>query len=202
MRDDTHRCHVQLLSITEPQTFCGATAASHRKSAAHFFLSSFQKYLTLHIRFSNGQLLRLLNTACVCLCHEYIQMKGRIDLVAVLFLFSPCEGGRKSLHSTYWASLKEKLGVQPSEVAECRRNPACVETSVKGWQRTGGVAVTLCSPLLCGLASGLQGNNLHPVNSILLYFVKPSREIVIIDILSLKKKTRLDEEPKFPLLSH
>lgn len=122
MRDDTHRCHVQLLSITGPQTFHGDTAASDPKSAAYFFLSSFQQYLTWYLRFSNRQLLWLLNTACVCLCHEYIQMKGRIDPVAVLFLFSPCEGGRKLLHSTYWASLKEKLGVQRSEVAKCRRN--------------------------------------------------------------------------------
>lgn len=70
-RDDTHRCHVQLLSITEPQTFHVATAASDLKSAAYCFQSSFQHYLTLNIRFSNRQLLELLNTACVCLCHEY-----------------------------------------------------------------------------------------------------------------------------------
>lgn len=168
--------------------FSWSNSASDPKSAAHFFLSGFQKYLTLYIQFSNRQLLRLLNTACVCLCHEYIQMKGRIDLVAVLLLFSPCEGGKKSLHFTYWASLKKKLGVQPSVVAKCRRNPARVETSVKGRQQTGGVAVTLCSPLLCGLARSLQGNNLHRVNSILFYFVKSSREIVIIDTLSLKKQ--------------
>lgn len=41
---------MQLLSTTEPQTFHGATTASDPKSAAYFFLSSSQKYLTLYIR--------------------------------------------------------------------------------------------------------------------------------------------------------